>query len=210
MEGQDRLFVVALTGGIGSGKSTVCNLLEEKGAFILDSDRLAREVVEKGKPAWKDIVEHFGEAVLDTEGEIDRKKLADIVFTDAVERSFLNSVTHPRIFQLMYERLQARDTETEGKGVAVLDIPLLVDVKASGMFDFTLVVDASPEVQVERITSDRGSSREEAWSRIRSQVPREQRLASADHVIDNDGSMESLRSEVDKAWEAILDHAALG
>jgi dephospho-CoA kinase len=210
MKGQNRLFVVALTGGVGSGKSTVCHLLEEKGAFILDSDRLAREVVEKGKPAWKDIVEHFGEAVLDTEGEIDRKKLADIVFADAAERSFLNSMTHPRIFQLMYERLQARDTETEGKGVAVLDIPLLVDVKAGGMFDFTLVVDASPEVRVERITSDRGSSREEAWSRIRSQVPREERLAHADHVIDNDGSMESLRREVDKAWEAILDHAALG
>jgi len=198
------LFIVALTGGIGSGKSTVCSLLEEKGAFVLDSDGLAHEVVEKGKPAWRDIVEHFGEVVLDAEGEIDRKKLAAIVFTDPAERTFLNSVTHPRIFQLMYERLQAREAETKGEGIAVLDIPLLVDVKAGGMFDFTVVVDASPETQVERIIGDRGSSREEAWARIRSQVQREDRLAHADHVINNDGSMESLRCEVDKAWEAIL------
>jgi dephospho-CoA kinase len=201
------MFLVALTGGIASGKSTVCDLLEEKGAYILCSDLLAREVVEKGKPAWHDIVDHFGESVLDSNGEIDRARLAEIVFSNPAERSFLNSVTHPRIFQLMYERLQAREAESGGAGVAVLDIPLLVDVKAAGMFDFTLVVDASPEVQMERITADRGSTREEAAARISSQVPREERLAHADHVIHNEGSLDDLRREVDRAWEAILSRA---
>ncbi len=202
------MFVIALTGGIASGKSTVCDLLAEKGAYILCSDLLAREVVRKGEPAWRDIVDHFGEGVLDKEGEIDRARLAEIVFSDPGERSFLNSVTHPRIFQLMFDRLRIRDEESGGEGVAVLDIPLLVDVKAAGMFDFTLVVDASPEAQLERITRDRGSSREEALSRIEAQVPRAERLAHADHVIRNEGSLEDLRREVDEAWEAIMRLAA--
>ncbi|MDD3717037.1 MAG: dephospho-CoA kinase [Actinomycetota bacterium] len=202
------MFVIALTGGIASGKSTVCDLLAEKGAYILCSDLLAREVVRKGEPAWRDIVDHFGEGVLDEEGEIDRARLAEIVFSDPGERSFLNSVTHPRIFQLMFDRLRIRDEESGGEGVAVLDIPLLVDVKAAGMFDFTLVVDASPEAQLERITRDRGSSREEALSRIEAQVPRAERLAHADHVIRNEGSLEDLRREVDEAWEAIMRLAA--
>jgi dephospho-CoA kinase len=201
------MFIVALTGGIASGKSTVSDLLEEKGAYVLCSDRLAREVVKKGAPAWQDIVDHFGEAILDANGEVDRARLAEIIFSDHTERAFLNSVTHPRIFQLMYERLQERDAQTGGKGIAVLDIPLLVEAKAAGMFDFTLVVDVSPETQVERITRDRDSSREEAWSRIRAQVPRDDRLASADHVIHNEGGLEELRREVDEAWEIILDKA---
>jgi len=203
------VFVVALTGGIASGKSTACDLLAEKGAYILCSDLLAREVVEKGQPAWRDIVDHFGDSVLDARGEIDRAKLAEIVFSDPTERSFLNSVTHPRIFQRMFELLQAKDAETGGKGVAVLDIPLLVDVKAAGMFDFTLVVDASPEVQVERIMRDRGGTREEALARMKAQVPREDRLAFADRVIHNGGDIEDLRRELDEAWDEISQKAAV-
>ncbi len=202
------MFTVALTGGIASGKSTVCSLLEEKGAYVLCSDMLAREVVRKQEPAWRDIVEHFGAGILDGEGEIDRARLAEIVFSDPAERSFLNSATHPRIFALMHERLRARDAESGGEGVAVLDIPLLVDVKAADMFDFTLVVDASPETQVERIMRDRGGSREEAQARIAAQVPREQRLAFADHVVRNEGGLEELRREVDTAWEAIMGRVA--
>jgi dephospho-CoA kinase len=202
------VFVVALTGGIASGKSTVCDLLAEKGAYVLCSDLLAREVVAKGEPAWRDIVDHFGESVLDEKGEIDRGRLAEIIFSDPAERTFLNSVTHPRIFQLMFERLQATGAETGRKGIAVLDIPLLVDVKAAKMFDFTLVVDASPEVQVERILRDRGGSHEEALARIAAQVPREERLACADRIIHNEGDLEELRLQVDEAWEEISAEAA--
>lgn len=201
------MFLVALTGGIASGKSTVCRMLEEKGAFVVETDLLAREVVRKGEPAWKEIVEHFGDTVLDSEGEIDRARLAQIVFTDEEERAFLNSVTHPRIFQLMFDRLRAWEEENGSEGVAILDIPLLVDVKAGDMFDFTLVVDASPELQAERLVNDRDSSSEEAWARIRSQVPREERLKHADFVIRNEGSIEDLRREVDRAWETIISRA---
>lgn len=201
------MFIVALTGGIACGKSTVCDLLAEKGAYILCSDQLAREVVQKGEPAWHDIVDHFGDAVLDEEGEIDRARLGEIVFSDPAERIFLNSVTHPRIFQLMFERLRCKDEESGGKGIAILDIPLLVDVKVGDMFDFTLVVDTSPEAQLERMNAERGCSREEAMARIKAQVTREERLAFADHVIHNDGSLEDLRREVDDAWDIIVERA---
>lgn len=197
------MFLVALTGGIASGKSTVCRMLEEKGAYVIETDRLAREVVRKGQPAWREIVEHFGPEVLNGEGEIDRARLGQIVFADEEERAFLNRVTHPRIFQLMFERLRAWEEDHGPEGIAVLDIPLLVDVRAGDMFDFTLVVDAPPELQAQRQVSDRGISEQEAWARIRSQVSREERLAYADHVIRNQGSMEELRLEVEAAWKAI-------
>lgn len=197
------MFVVALTGGIASGKSTVCDMLSRKGAFVVCSDKLSREVVERGKPAWKEIVAHFGDGVLDQDGEIDRAKLADIVFADANERIFLEKATHPRIFQRMAETMREIDAETGGEAVVVLDIPLLVEAKAGGMFDYNLVVDASPRVQVERLMSDRGSTEEEALSRMNAQVPREERIACADLVIHNEGSMEDLQQEVDRAWEII-------
>jgi dephospho-CoA kinase len=198
------LFLVALTGGIASGKSTVCRMLSDKGAYILCSDELAREVVERDQPAWKEIVEHFGEVVLDADGKIDRKKLADIVFADAAERVFLEKATHPRIFQRMAEILRDIDTETGGEAVVILDIPLLVEARAGDMFDFNLVVDAPPRIQVERLKAERGSSEEEAWSRINSQVSREERLSCADLVIHNDGDIGDLQREVDEAWEAII------
>lgn len=201
------MFLVALTGGIASGKSTVSRLMEEKGAKVLDSDLLAREVVRKGEPAWREIVEHFGEGILEPGGEIDRRKMADIIFRNPEERAFLNSVTHPRVFQLMADRLSELEAETGGEGIVVLDIPLLVEAKAGSLFDFNLVVDSPPEVQVERLIADRDSSAEEAWSRIRSQAPRSERLACADFIVRNEGSLEDLRLEVDQAWEAVLARA---
>lgn len=197
------MFYVALTGGIASGKSTVCRLLEEKGAHIVDSDLLAREVVRKGTPAWREIVEHFGEGILNHEGEIDRAKLGEIVFSQPGEREFLNRVTHPRIFQLMAERLRELEEETGGEGVVVLDIPLLVEAGAGRMFHFNLVVDAPPEEQAKRLMEDRGLSAGEAWARISSQASREERLRCADLVIENDGSLDKLRNEVDRAWREI-------
>jgi dephospho-CoA kinase len=203
------LFLVALTGGIASGKSTVCRILQEKGAYILDSDKMARAVVRKGTTGWQEIVDHFGQEILGPDGEIDRQKLADIVFKDAGERAFLNGVTHPRIFRLMADELRDIEATTGGKGIVVLDIPLLVEARAGKMFDFTLVVDASPEIQVERLQKDRGSSIEEAWSRINSQVSRDERLRVADAVIHNDGSTEELSREVEEAWQEIRKRAGL-
>jgi dephospho-CoA kinase len=198
------LFIIALTGGIASGKTTVGQMLARKGAYVICSDQLAREVVRKGEPAWSDIVGHFGEGVLDPDGEIDRKRLADIVFADADERVFLEKATHPRIFQRMADILREIDADTGGEAIAVLDIPLLVEARAGGMFDCNLVVDAPPQLQVGRLKDDRGSSEEEAWSRINAQVSREDRLACADFVIRNEGTLQNLQDEVDKAWEAVV------
>ena len=203
------LYLVALTGGIASGKSTVGRLLEEKGAYLLDSDKMAREVVRKETPGWQEIVDHFGRDILGPDGEIDRQRLAGIIFNDPGERAFLNGVTHPRIFQLMAEELRDIEAETGGKGIVILDIPLLVEAKAGKMFDFTLVVDASPQIQVERLQKDRGSSTEEAWSRINSQVSREERLRVADLVIHNDGGMGDLEKEVEEAWKELRRRAGL-
>jgi len=201
------LLTVALTGGIASGKSTVCQMLSEKGAFILCSDELAREVVAKGQPAWEEIVGHFGEKVLDPQGELDRKKVADIVFDNAAERAFLEKATHPRIFQRMADMLRDINAETGGEAVVILDIPLLIEARAGDIFDYVLVVDASENIQVERLMAERGSSREEAMSRINSQVSREDRLSCADHVIRNEGDLRDLQREVDEAWEAIIAFA---
>lgn len=197
------LFYVALTGGIASGKSTVCRLLEEKGAHIVDSDLLARDVVRKGTPAWREIVDHFGQKILTPEGEIDRAKLGEIVFSDPAEREFLNQVTHPRIFQLMGQRLQRLEEQSGGEGVVVLDIPLLVEAGARELFHLNLVVDTPPEEQARRLVEDRGLSEEAAWARIRAQASREERLRHADLVISNDGSLDKLRDEVERAWKEI-------
>jgi dephospho-CoA kinase len=202
------LFLVALTGGIASGKSTVGKLLEEKGALVLESDDLAREVVRRGGEAYREIVEHFGEGVVGSDGEIDRSRLAEIVFNDARERTFLNRVTHPRIFELMFRRLREIEARETRDRVVVLDIPLLVEAGADKLFRFTLVVDALPEEQAERLVRDRGMAPEEAWARIRAQVDREKRLRAADHVINNSGDLDDLRNEVDRAWEAIVKAAA--
>ncbi|MBC7254114.1 MAG: dephospho-CoA kinase [Actinobacteria bacterium] len=204
------MFYVALTGGIASGKSTVCRLLEEKGAHLLDSDLLAREVVRRGTPAWREIVDHFGREILTPEGEIDRAKLGKIVFSHPAEREFLNRVTHPRIFQLMGERLKELEEGTGGEGVVILDIPLLVEAGAGNLFHLNLVVDAPEEEQARRLVEDRGLSPEEAWARIRSQASREERLRCADLVITNDGSLEKLRRQVDRAWEEIKARSRAG
>ena len=201
------MFTVALTGGIASGKSTVCRMLEEKGAAVLKSDDLAREVVRKGEPAWREIVGHFGASVLDEEGEIDRGKLAEIVFRDAGERDFLNRVTHPRIFQLMAQRLRELEENPPDRGVVVLDIPLLVEAGAGDLFQLTVVVDTEPELQLRRLVELRGMQEEEALARIRAQVSREERLRHADLVIDNRGTLEDLRAEVERAWREILERA---
>lgn len=197
------MFLVALTGGIGGGKSTVCRMLQEKGARILDSDEMARDVVKPGTQAWREIIEHFGDEIQLPDGELDRQKLAGIIFADHEERVFLNSVTHPRIFELMAELLRDLKDEMKGKGIIVIDIPLLVEANAGGIFDYNLVVDASPEVQVQRLVSDRNCTAEEAWARIRSQAPRDERLKNADFVIRNDGTLSDLELEADKAWGAI-------
>jgi len=183
---------VGLTGGVASGKSAVAALLRELGAVVIDSDQLAREVVEPGTPGLAAVVEEFGEDVLTEDGHLDRAALGSVVFGDEASRRRLEGILHPLI------RARAAEVEAEaGPGALVVhDIPLLVETGQADRFDAVLVVDVPVETQVERMVRDRGWSAEDARSRVAAQAGREERRAVATHVIDNTGTHDDLRERV--------------
>lgn len=194
---------VGLTGGIASGKSTVSAMLAELGAVIIDSDKIAREVVEPGTPGLAAVVEAFGEGVLTPSGELDRPTLGAIVFADEQARERLNAITHPLV--------GARSAELEEAGRAsgrlvINDIPLLVEVGYESLFDEVVVVDVPVEVQVARAVA-RGMDEADVRSRIAAQADRETRLAAASYVIDNTGTLEELRERVREVYDALVDRA---
>jgi dephospho-CoA kinase len=183
---------VGLTGGVASGKSAVAALLRELGAVVIDSDQLAREVVEPGTPGLAAVVEEFGETVLTGDGHLDRAALGSMVFGDEASRRRLEGILHPLI------RARAAEVEAEaGPGALVVhDIPLLVETGQVDRFDAVLVVDVPVETQVERMVRDRGWSAEDARGRVAAQAGREERRAVATHVIDNTGTHDDLRERV--------------
>ena len=193
------MLLVGLTGGIASGKSTVSAMLAERGAEIIDADHIARQVVMPGMPAWRKIREHFGPGVLFPDGAIDRQALADIVFGDAAKLALLNEITHPEIFKRIAEKLEAaRDRDA----IVVLDAALLIETGLAQRVDVLVVTHSPREVQIERLAG-KGMSPEHAKARIDAQLPAEQRLAQADIVIENDGSLEELGKRVDELWEEL-------
>jgi len=200
------VFLVGLTGGIGSGKSTVAAGLASRGAAVVDADAIAREVVEPGGPAFSPVVERFGPSILGPDGRIDRPVLAAVVFSDRGALADLNSITHPVIGRVMAERVAAAGSLS---GIVVLDIPLL-DIATKDRFDLAavVVVDAPEDVAVERLVAQRGFSESDARARIASQLSREERRALADLVIDNSGSRSRLEEEIDRAWEWMTRQAA--
>jgi dephospho-CoA kinase len=183
---------VALTGGVAAGKSTAARLLTELGAVVIDSDALAREVVEPGTAGLAAVVEEFGEGVLTDDGRLDRPALGAVVFADPAARRRLEAILHPRI------RARAGEVEASAPAGALVvhDIPLLVETGQAGGFDAVLVVDVPVETQVERMVADRGWSRQEAEARVAAQADRARRLAVATHVLDNTGSLDDLRERV--------------
>jgi dephospho-CoA kinase len=189
------VFLVGLTGGIGSGKSTVAERFVAAGAELIDADQVAREVVVPGKPAWKKIVEHFGDGILDDEGFIDRPALGAIVFADPAKRALLNELTHPPVIEAIADQLEML---TAFDGVVVLDVPLLVEGGVDRGYDAIVVVAAKPETQLQRLLADRGMSEQEAHQRIASQAPLEDKIAKATHVLWNEGTLEELRTEADR------------
>jgi dephospho-CoA kinase len=191
------MLLVGLTGGIASGKSTVSCLLAEKGAEIVDADRIARQVVMPGTRAWSKIVDHFGKDVLFEDGSIDRAALADRVFGERAKLSLLNEITHPEIMKAIAERLEILAGRDE---VVVLDAPLLVDLGAGAACDLVVVVTAEADRQVERLERDRGMESGQARSRIGSQIDARQREDAADIVIHNDGTLEELQAKVEALW----------
>lgn len=198
------MFLVGLTGGIGSGKSTVAARFVEHGAELLDADEIAREVVEPGKPAYRKIVEHFGRGVLDDEGFIDRPKLAAVVFGDAKKRALLNELTHPRVADEIADRLELLQAFD---GVVILDVPLLVEASTSRSYEAVVVVAAKPDTQLGRLVELRGMSTAEAQARIDAQSPLEEKLAVATHVIWNEESFDELYASVDDVAEDLLRRA---
>jgi dephospho-CoA kinase len=190
--------VVGLTGGIGSGKSTVSALLAERGAVVVDADAVHRENMAPGGRVHDAVLERFG--------TVDRPTLASIVFNDPAALADLNALTHPAVAAVIAERLAA---EAGTDHVVVLDIPLLVESKSAYPLAGIIVVDAPPEVAVRRLVEQRGMDEADARARIAVQVPREERLAAADFVIRNDGTLDELRKEVARAWRWISSLSSL-
>ena len=187
---------VGLTGGIASGKSTVSAILRDLGAVVIDADQLARDVVAAGTAGLAAVVEEFGPGVLTADGELDRPAVADIVFADDAARRRLEAIVHP----LVFEEITRLESEAPEGAVVVHDIPLLAESGRADSFDAVLVVDAPPEVQLDRMVQDRGWSRAEAESRMAAQASPEERRAIATYVIDNSGSREELRRQVEEIY----------
>jgi dephospho-CoA kinase len=195
---------VGLTGGIASGKSTVSAMLRELGAVVIDADQLAREVVAKGTPGLAAVVEEFGPGLLTPDGDLDRAAMGDLVFSDESARKRLEAIVHP----LVFERIVDLETRAPEGAVIVHDIPLLAESGRAaapdrGGFDAVIVVDAPQDVQVARMVRDRGWTEAEALSRIAAQATAEDRRAIATYLVDNTGSLEDLRAEVEKIYAAL-------
>lgn len=190
---------VGLTGGVGSGKSTVAAELSELGAVVIDADQLAREVVARGTPGLAAVVAEFGEQLLTPEGDLDRPAMGALVFGDDERRRALEAIVHP----LVFERYAELEGATGPDDVVVHDIPLLVESGRADEFEAVLVVDVPDEVRIERMVRDRGWTREDAESRIAAQAGREERLAVATHVIDNAATREELRERVRAVWREL-------
>ena len=189
--------VLGLTGGIGAGKSVVAMMFAQLGADVIDADRLARDMVQPGQPALEEIATAFGPDILLPDGRLNRSKLAGIIFADAAARAKLNAITHPRIRERMDAEIAARGS---GPGVLVVDIPLLYENDRTHSVDKVIVVWVDPQTQLRRLNERDGLSAEEAGKRIAAQMPLDEKRARADHVIDNTGSLESTRRQVEAIY----------
>lgn len=200
----DNRLLLGVTGGIATGKTTVSNMLLELGAPVIDFDRLSRVVVEPGKPAWKDIVDYFGRQVLQKDETLDRKKLSDIVFRDMEKRKKLESFTHPRIgeeFSRLLEYYAGRDPDAIIQTV----IPLLIETNMHPVFDHLLMVYTPEEVQIERLVTRDNITREMAVNMVRSQMPVEDKKGYCDLLVDNSGSLDETRSQVESIWKKLQE-----
>ena len=191
------MILVGLTGGIGSGKSTISSLLEGKGAVIIDADAIVREVQLPGSAVLAELAEKFGSEVLAADGSLDRQTVANIVFTDPDALKALNAIVHPAVGKEMNRRMIEQRTTDH---VVVLDIPLLTENPREGL-QGKIVVDVPVEVQVERLVKYRGFDEADARARISRQATREQRLATADFVVDNSGDLAALQPQIEKLWQ---------
>ncbi len=195
------MYVIGLTGGIASGKSTVSKMLSELGAYIVDADKLSREVTLPGKPAWQEIIKRFGDSIAEPSGEINRKRLGQIVFADSHARTDLEHITHPRIEAEAQSAIAS--AEQSGYRVAVLDAPLLIEVGWHTKVDAVWVVFVDEQTQLTRLRLRDNMEHSDAVSRINAQLPLREKLKHADVVINNSDTLESTKEQVHTAWHRI-------
>ena len=193
---------IGLTGGIGSGKSTVARMLEDLGAVVIDADQVSRELVEPGMPALAELVEAFGPQILREDGSLNRGLLAQIAFASPQATARLNAIMHPRIASESARRIQAADGS-----VVVYDMPLLVETGQRDVVDVVIVVDVPEDEQVRRAVELRGMDPVDVRRRIQAQASRQQRRAVADYVIDNSGTLDETRAQVSAIWPSLLPSA---
>ena len=191
---------VGLTGGVASGKSTVSAMLADLGAVVIDADLLAREVVARGSPGLAAVAAEFGEDILTPDGDLDRAAMGRLVFADESARRRLEAIVHP----LVFERTTELEEQASEDAVVVHDIPLLAESSRDRSFDAVIVVDAPAEVQLARMTGDRGWTEEDARARIAAQASREARRAIATHVVENTGTREDLRARVAEVYADVV------
>ena len=190
--------IVGLTGGIGTGKSTVSGMLRDLGATVIDADEATRAVQAPGSEGLRQLTAEFGEGILTAGGELDRARLADIAFRDPEARRRLNAIVHPLVRLWMAERQQ--EAVERGDPLVVMDIPLLFEARGAGAFETVLLVYAPEELQVSRLVELRGMSEDAARARIAAQLPIEEKRRLASHVIENTGSLDELRRRVERVW----------
>lgn len=201
------VYLIGLTGGIASGKSTVARRLVEHGAVHIDADELARRVVEPGKPAYAAIVEQFGADVVRRDGTLDRQHLGELVFNDEKARANLNAIVHPAVRELSAKLIEKAERE-DPDAVVVYDVPLLVEASVDHPFDLVVVTNAPKRTQVRRLVEERGLDMIQAEARVDAQVGNPERLAIADVVIDTDGTMAHTMSQTDALWHRIKQERA--
>jgi dephospho-CoA kinase len=194
---------VGLTGGIATGKSTVVRMLVKRGARVIDHDGLVHTLQEPGQPVWKRIVKTFGRDILDADERIDRKKLGSLVFDNEQRRKVLEGIVHPAVLE---EARRQRDQigKEDEQAIVLSDIPLLLEVGMQECFDLILLVYAPPEVQIRRVMKRNNLSREEALSRLKSQMPIDEKPKFADLVIRNDGTMRELEKRAEEVWQELV------
>jgi dephospho-CoA kinase len=196
--------VIGLTGGIATGKSTVSALLEKAGAVIIDADRIARQVVKKGLPAYREIIENFGESILLPDGEINRSALGDIIFNDPQKKQLLNRIVHPHVRKEQNRQLKGIEKKDPG-AIVILDIPLLIETQTYRDLSEVIVVYAPEHIQMKRLMQREDISKSDALTRIGSQIPIEEKKDKATIVIDNSGTRENTRKQTLKLFQRLKD-----
>ena len=195
------MVVIGVTGNIGSGKSTVCRFLAELGAAVIDADKSAQEVYKPHSQAWQKIIDIFGTEVLQPGGEIDRTKLAQLVFSDPKALAQLNEIVHPEAYQVVKERIE--NYRRLGTKVVALEAALLIEANWTTLVDKVWLVTASPDAALQRLTTGQKADRDEILARLKSQTPGEKKMKSADEVIYNEGNINALQKKIVELWNKL-------